>query len=116
MKFVAKIIDDWIKIGYQRIVYIEIIHLNFRILFVHFSFLCSGADQRKEKRNQKGKERRLKAYAFVKINFSKCSKWAKLNGSYFLACVFYSKIALGQRLALLWTLSVKLILTKADCL
>ena len=60
--------------GYRKMTCFEVGYPNFRILFVHFSFLCSGADQRKEKQNQKGKERRLKAYAFVKINFSKCSK------------------------------------------
>ena len=48
-----------------------------------------------------GKERRLKAYAFVKINFSKCSKRAKLNGSHSLVIVEKLIIALEQRLALL---------------
>ena len=62
------------SLGYRKIAYNKINYPNFRISFVHFSFLCSDADQRKEKRNQKGKERRLKAYAFIKINFSKCSK------------------------------------------
>ena len=60
--------------GYRKMTCFEVGYPNCRILFVHYSFLYSDADQRKEKRNQKGKERRLKAYAFIKINFSKCSK------------------------------------------